>query len=94
MVRRSLRHSNGQGGFLLEATCGTGVQARLIACSCLPEAWGLIHEWLLPTLDAGKTILMRPLETVQMYPGEGPKLLFSNVDGFVNIMRAVGIARI
>ena len=81
-------------GFLLEATCGTDIEERLAACDCVPEAWSVIQEWLLPTLDAEKTLLVRRLETIEMHPGEDPKLFFARVDGVINIMKAVGIEKL
>ncbi|CAB1118468.1 unnamed protein product [Ectocarpus sp. CCAP 1310/34] len=78
---------------MLEATCGTDIEERLGACDCVPEAWSVIHEWLLPTLDAEKTLLVRRLETIEMHPGEDPKLFFARVDGVINIMKAVGIEK-
>ncbi|CAB1119858.1 unnamed protein product [Ectocarpus sp. CCAP 1310/34] len=80
-------------GYMLEATCGTDIEERLGACDCVPEAWSVIHEWLLPTLDAEKTLLVRRLETIEMHPGEDPKLFFARVDGVINIMKAVGIEK-
>ena len=53
----------------------------------------MIQEWLLPTLDAEKTLLLRRLETIEMHPGEDPKLFFARVDGVINIMKAVGIEK-
>ena len=80
-------------GYLLEATCGTDIEERLAACDCVPEAWRVIREWVLPTFDAEKTLLVRRLEAVEMSPGENPKLFFARVDGIINIMRAVGIEK-
>ena len=80
-------------GYLLEATCNTEIKEKLVACSCVPEVWGVIQGWSLPTSDAEKALLVGQLETIQMFPGEGPKLFLARVDKLVNTMRVIGIEK-
>ena len=39
-------------GCLLEATCNTEIEEKLVACSCVPEVWEVIQGWSLPTSDS------------------------------------------
>ena len=39
-------------GYLLEATCNTEIEEKLVACSCVPEVWEVIQGWSLPTSDS------------------------------------------
>ena len=32
-------------GYLLEATCNTEIEQKLVACSCVPEVWEVIQWW-------------------------------------------------
>ena len=38
-------------GYVLEATCNTEIEQKLIACSCVPEVWEVIQGWSLSTSD-------------------------------------------
>ena len=38
-------------GYLLEATCNTEIEEKLVACSCVSEVWEVIQGWSLPTSD-------------------------------------------
>ena len=80
-------------GYLLEATCNTEIKEKLVACSCVPEVWEVIQGWSLPTSDAEKALLVRQLDTVQMFPGEDPELFLARVDKLVNTMRVIGIEK-
>ena len=80
-------------GYLLGTTCDREIEEKLVACSCVPEAWELIRGWYLPTSDAEKTLPVEHLETVQMFPGEDPTLFLTRVDKLVNTMRVVGIEK-
>ena len=55
--------------------------------------WEVIQGWSLPTSDAEKALLVGQLETMQMFPGEHPKLSLARVDKLVNTMRVIGIEK-
>ena len=80
-------------GHLLEATCNTEIEEKLVACSCAPQVWEVIQGWSLPTSDAEKALLVGQLETIQMFPGEDPTLFLARVDKLVNTLRVVGIEK-
>ena len=39
-------------GYLLEATCNTEIEEKLVACSCVPEVWEVIQGWSLSTINS------------------------------------------
>ena len=80
-------------GYLLEATCSTKIEEKLVACSCVPEVWEVIQGWSLPTSAAEKALLVGQLETINIFSGEDPKLFLAKVDKLVNTMRVVGIEK-
>ena len=69
----------------------TQIEVKLVAYSCVPEVWEVVQGWPLPTGDAEKALLVGQLETIQMFPGEDPKLFLARLDELVNTMRVVGI---
>ena len=64
---------------LLEATCNTEIEEKMVACGCVPEVWEVNQGWSLPSSDAEKALLVGQLETIQMFPGEDPKLFLARV---------------
>ena len=78
---------------LLEATCNTDIEEKLVACNSVYEAWGVVTEWTLPASEAEKALLSQQLENVKMYSDEDPKTFFIRVDKLVNMMRRVGITK-
>ena len=80
-------------GYSLKATCNAEIEEKLVACSCVPEVWEVIQGWSLPASDAEKALLVVQLETIQMFPGEDPKLFLARVDKLVNTIRVVGIEK-
>ena len=56
---------------------------------CTPAFQG----WSLPTSGAEKALLVGQLASIQMFPGEDPKLVLPRVDKLVNTMRVIGIEK-
>ena len=69
--------------YLLEATCNTDIEEKLVACNSVLEAWGVVTEWTLPVSEAEKTLLIQQLENVTMYPDEDLKTFFTRVHKLV-----------
>ena len=79
--------------FLLEATVDASFEETMLAAQTLEQAWHVIVGWGLPTRDAGKALLVRQLETVQMKVGGDPKIYFARVYKLLNTLKSAGIVK-
>ena len=79
--------------FLLEATVNAPLEEKMHSEQTLEQAWHVIVDWGLPTIDAEKALLVRQLETVQMVVGENPKIYFARVDKLLNTRKSLGIVK-
>ena len=50
--------------YLLEATCNTEIEEKLVAYSCVPEVWEVIQGWSLPTINSDSSGV-----TISFYSG-------------------------
>ena len=80
-------------GLLLDATADAPSEERLLAARTLEEAWYIITGWHLPTTEREKELLTHQHENAQMAADEDPKLFFARVDGLINTLKSVGVAK-
>ena len=75
-IEKLVAHHQKAGRYLLEVTCNTEIEQKLVACSCVPEMWEVVQGWYLSTSDAEKALLVGQLETIHKYvPWRGPTTL-------------------